>query len=401
MTRQKRAARIRVMLQSMNRRHFTTLALAATSVRATAAPPKLRACIIGHTGRGDYGHDMDIVFAHRGDVEVLAVADPDEKGRANAMQRSGAARGYAGYREMLAKEKPDIVSIGPRWNDQHFEMTKTALETGAHVYSEKPFVRCAADSDVLLALAKQKGLKIGVGYQMRSTPSILLLKQKLDDKSLIGDLCEMRGVGKQDTRAGAEDMVVLACHLYGLMQFFAGDPQWCFSRIETKEGRPITLADKRGAMKENLGGMAGERVHATVGFANSVIGTFISRAELREQTGPYGMTLVGSKGMVRILANIQPKILVLKRNGTTDEWLPWADDPSAHLLDPAKGDQAHVGNQITIDDLLAAIRDNREPHSCGASAAIGNEMVQAAFASALAQSRLKMPLEVRTHPLGD
>ncbi len=382
----------------MNRRHFTALALAATTVRAADAPKKLRAVIIGHTGRGDYGHGMDIVFAHRSDVEVLAVADPDEAGRANAMKSSGAPRGYADYHEMLAKEKPDIVSIGPRWNNQHFAMTKAALEAGAHVYSEKPFVRCAADSDVLLALAKQKGLKIGVAHQMRSTPNILLLKQKLDDKSLIGDLCEMRGVGKQDHRAGAEDMTVLACHLYGLMQFFAGDPQWCFARIETKEGKPITLADKRGALKEDLGGMAGERVHATFGFANSVVGTFISRAELRDQAGPYGMTLVGSKGTVRILANIQPKILVLQRQGTNDTWVNWADDPSAHLLDPAKGDQAHVGNQITIDDLLAAIRENREPHSSGASAAIGNEMVQACFASALAQQRLKLPLEKRTHP---
>ena len=205
----------------MNRRHFTTLVLAASTVRAADAPKKLRAVVIGHTGRGDYGHDMDIVFAHRSDVEVLAVADPDEKGRANAMKRSGAPLGYADYREMLAKEKPDIVSIGPRWNDQHLAMTKAALEVGAHVYGEKPFVRCAADGDVLLALAKQKGLKIGVAHQMRSTPGILLLKQKLDDKSLIGDLCEMRGVGKQDHRAGAEDMTVLACHLYGLMQFYA------------------------------------------------------------------------------------------------------------------------------------------------------------------------------------
>ena len=382
------------MLRTMNRRHFTSLVVTA-SVVAADAPKKFRAAIIGHTGRGDYGHDMDMVFAHRDDVEVLAVADPDETGRANAMKRSGAPRGYADYREMLAKEKPDIVSIGTRWNDQHVAMTTAALEAGAHVYSEKPFVRCAADGDVLLTLAKQKGLKIGVAHQMRSTPGILLLKQRLDDKSLIRELCEMRGVGKQDHRAGAEDMTVLACHLYGLMQFFAGDPQWCFARIETKEGKPITLADKRGALKEDLGGMAGDRVHATFGFATSVIGTFTSRAELREQTGPYGMTLIGSKGMVRILANIQPVIQVLDAN---QAWQQWQDDPGKELVDPKKGDQADIGNQITIDDLLAAIRENREPHSSGASAAIGNEMVQASFASALAQQRLKLPLEKRTHP---
>ncbi|MBL9116202.1 MAG: Gfo/Idh/MocA family oxidoreductase [Verrucomicrobiaceae bacterium] len=388
----------------MTRRDFSTLtaaSLAGSTFGLVQSGARMRAAIIGHTGRGDYGHGMEMVFAHREDIEVVALADPDEAGRAAAAKRCGALKTYADYTEMLAKEKPQIVSIGPRWNDQHHAMTKAALMAGAHVYSEKPFVRAASESDELLKLAREKGLKIGVAHQMRSTPGILRLKEKLDENSLIGDLCEMHGVGKQDHRAGAEDMVVLACHLYGLMQFFAGDPLWCHAQIETKDGRPITLADKRGALKENIGPMAGERVFASYGFKNSVVGTFCSRAELKESTGPYGITLVGSKGSVRILANIQPRILVLTKNGLNHEWNDWKDDPSAHLLDATKGDQAHVGNRLTIDDLISAIKENRGPQSSGASAAIGNEMVQAAFASALAGQRLKLPLEERTHPFGE
>src|SRR5688572_1388256 len=36
-----------------------------------------RAAVIGHTGRGDYGHGMDVLFNDRADCEVVAVADPD------------------------------------------------------------------------------------------------------------------------------------------------------------------------------------------------------------------------------------------------------------------------------------------------------------------------------------
>ena len=38
---------------------------------------KYKAAIIGHTGQGDYGHGLDVVYVDMPDVEVVAVADPD------------------------------------------------------------------------------------------------------------------------------------------------------------------------------------------------------------------------------------------------------------------------------------------------------------------------------------
>ena len=40
----------------------------------------LRAGIIGHTGRGDYGHHLDVSYQWVPDVDVVAVADPDPEG---------------------------------------------------------------------------------------------------------------------------------------------------------------------------------------------------------------------------------------------------------------------------------------------------------------------------------
>ena len=78
-----------------------------------------RAAIIGHTGRGDYGHGLDLVFKDFDQILVVAVADPEEKGREQALQRSQALRQYAGYREMLQSEMPQLVCVAPRWSDQH------------------------------------------------------------------------------------------------------------------------------------------------------------------------------------------------------------------------------------------------------------------------------------------
>src|SRR5256885_16983265 len=81
---------------------------------------KFRVGIIGHTGRGNYGHGHDLVWAQFKDrCEVVAVADADEKGRSEAAKRTQAPQANADYRQMLDEAKPQIVAICPRWLDQH------------------------------------------------------------------------------------------------------------------------------------------------------------------------------------------------------------------------------------------------------------------------------------------
>ena len=43
-----------------------------------------RAAVIGATGRGDYGHAVDVAFTKVSGVEVVAIADADDAGRAAA-----------------------------------------------------------------------------------------------------------------------------------------------------------------------------------------------------------------------------------------------------------------------------------------------------------------------------
>ena len=68
-----------------------------------------RVAIIGHTGRGNYGHFLDRSFEGVEETTVVAVADPDNEGRTKALERTGAQKGYPDYREMLERENPDIV----------------------------------------------------------------------------------------------------------------------------------------------------------------------------------------------------------------------------------------------------------------------------------------------------
>src|SRR4030095_15706249 len=123
------------------------------------------------------------------------------------------ARRYTDYREMLNREKPHLVSVAPRQADQHRDMVKAALESGAHVFCEKPFTTTPAEADELLQLAVQRQLKITVAHQMRMSPGIVRLKQAVGE-GLLGELVELRGYGKQDARAGGEDLMVLGTHIF-------------------------------------------------------------------------------------------------------------------------------------------------------------------------------------------
>ena len=129
----------------MNRRAFlhasaaSLAGLAAAGLRADEpAQAKLRAAVIGHTGRGDYGHGLDVIFTGHPACEVVAIADPDDAGRSKAAARAGAARQYADYREMLAKEKPQLVSVAPRHADQHAAMAVAALTARPAARSSAP-----------------------------------------------------------------------------------------------------------------------------------------------------------------------------------------------------------------------------------------------------------------------
>src|SRR5215471_7143174 len=129
-------------------------------------PTKFRVGIIGHTGRGNYGHGIDSVWAHFKDrCEVVAVADADEKGRAEAAKRVQAPQAYADYRQMLDEAKPQIVAVCPRWLDQHRDMVLAAAQRGMHIYMEKPFCRTLAEADEMVAACDKNHVKLAIAHQ--------------------------------------------------------------------------------------------------------------------------------------------------------------------------------------------------------------------------------------------
>ena len=374
-------------------------AAAATGALGGETPRVYRACVIGHTGRGGYGHGLDLAFQKIPGVQVVAVADPDAMGRQEAARRAGASRSYEDYREMLSKERPDLVAIGPRWVENRLEMVTAAAEVGAHVYMEKPMAASPAEADAIIERAEKRGIKIAIAHQVRVAPAILHLKRLLDE-DLIGDLLVMDARGKEDHRAGGEDLMVLGTHCLYLMRLFAGEASWCSARV-TQDGREVTAADRRAAT-EPLGPVAGDSIHASYAFPGGVEGRFASQKVGPGLGGRFHISLHGSKGVVLVHIDQDPQIYLLldklwSPGKTGSRWQPLPGAPSN--ADPSGLQGAEAANRRIVLDLIRAIETGGESLVSGYEGRKALEMIFAVYASHLAGARAALPLKDRRHPL--
>jgi len=391
----------------MNRRTFittTTTAAAGLAAAAGAAEPggKLRVGVIGHTGRGDYGHGLEKMWLQLPETEIVAVADADAKGLEGALNRLDVARGFADYRKMLVETKPDIVAICPRFVDQHRDMILAAVEAGARgIYLEKPFSRTPAEADEIIAAVEQQKVKLAVAHRTRYHPALAVLAKMIQDGA-IGRVLEIRARGKEDQRGGSLDLWVLGSHLLNLATFFAGKPLACSASV-LQDGRPVTRADvKEGG--EAIGPMAGNEVHARFETAAGYPLFFDSIANAGVPAAGFGLQIIGTKGIIDLRPDLEPVAYLLDGNPFVPVperrgWVPVTaagrgnPEPSADLK---KLIADHV---IPGRDLIAAIREDREP-LCGVrDGALTIEMICAVFEShRLGGQRVMLPLKMRQNP---
>ncbi len=365
---------------------------------------KFRVGIIGATGRGDYGHGLDRAFASAELFDVVAIADAKAEGLKAAGKRLGVNRLYGDYREMLAREKPDIVSIGPRWLTDRLAMVEAAARAGCHIYCEKPFAATLADAHAMAEACRRAGVKLAMAHQFRAMPPV---QKTLADlrAGKFGKLVRLTARPKDDQRGGGEELIVHGTHLFDLMIAFAGPPRWVAGHVSVG-GRDITRADRRQAT-EPVGPVAGDAVTADFGFDHGVSGAFQSRAGLhRAGRGLYGLLLecelaavfVRSPGDVFVYPApvAQPED---PKAGWQKVWVgDWHFTPE-HKPRPST-DWIHRGNQVLVRDLAEAIENDRQPASGLEDVVRVTEMIQGTYSSHLAGgARMALPLKDRTHPL--
>lgn len=382
----------------MHRRRFLSVAALGAVERLSAANPNRRAAIIAHTGRGNYGHGLDTVWNAVDSVELVALADPHPIGREKAQTRLVVAKGYADYREMLAKEKPDLVSVCPRHLDQRAEMLTAAAEAGCHIYQEKPFAANLVDADRIVKAVQTAGVKLQIAHQMRLSPFLLKVVAMVRGGE-IGDVQEVRGRGKEDHRAGGEDLMVLGSHICDVMRIFLGDPKWVFAHVQD-EDEELAASHVR-TPTEPLGPVAGRQIAAMFAFEGGVHGYFSSKATADTHPWRFGTYIYGSKGVIflpnAIYPNGQPWIL------RSPAWVPeggvsW--EPIALRQSESHEEEGYdVANKLMVLDLLDAIDQDRKPACNEIDGRWTIEMISGIYRSQIEGSPVTFPLANRRWPL--
>jgi predicted dehydrogenase len=386
----------------MNRRQLLTV-LATTPLTNFAAEPKLRVAIIGHTGRGNYGHGLDTMWQQIPETEIVAVADADAKGLTNELKKLGCDQGFADYKAMLASVKPEIVAIGPRHVDQHRDMLIAAIQAGARgIYIEKPFCRSIEEVDEVLTAAAKTGTKIAIAHRNRYHPVLPVIAQLIKEGT-IGRVLEMRGRGKEDARGGSLDLWVLGSHVVNVASYFGGAVKACTATV-LQDGKPITKAEVKDG-DEGIGPLAGNEVHARFEMADGTPLFFDSVQNAGAKEAGFGLQIIGTKGLIDFRIDKEPFAHLLVGNPFQPGSEPraWQPITTAGVSKPEP--ITALGKKISSHeaagrDLITAMRENRAPLCDATQGREIIEMISAIFEShRLGGQRVAFPLLIRVNPL--
>lgn len=117
-------------------------------------------------------------------AEVVGGVDPDPA-RQSHWIGGGAGPVYESAEALLERARPEVVVVATP-PGSHAQLCIAALEAGAHVICEKPFVETVAEADLVLAVARRVGRSVAVNHEFRYMPIF----------SVLDDVVGAPGVGR-------------------------------------------------------------------------------------------------------------------------------------------------------------------------------------------------------------
>jgi len=323
-------------------------------------------------------------------VQVVSGADISEEARGRFTADSGVEHTYAEYRELLERERPDVLSICT-WPPTHPEMVEAAAAARVRgVVCEKPMAVDLAGCDRMLAAAEGAGTVLVVGHQRRLQPKFARARA----------LIEEGAIGAPELLCGiaAGDLLTDGTHTVDALRFFAGDApvEWVMGTVDL---RP------REVRQENIGrsGFAAQERAHTVRYGHPVesgaaamlqfAGGLRATLELGicARPGYQRFMLYGAEGAIRVSGDRPAEgepLLQVRRRGSAG----WEE---------IQGVEESNGFAREISLLLDSIERGTPHPLSGRSARMTHEVLMAVFESARRPGRVELPLDVAHSPLED
>ncbi|HKI45606.1 MAG TPA: Gfo/Idh/MocA family oxidoreductase [Balneolales bacterium] len=179
----------------------------------------LKAAVIG-VGNIGY-HHCRILKGMKG-VKLCGLADIDAE-RRNLVSKEFETTGYADYRRLIERERPDFVTIAVPVR-QHFPVASECLKQGIHVLLEKPASDRIEEIEKLISLSETSNCLFTVGHVERFNPAVQALKELIDKDELgtITNLVARRVGGYPPKLTNIGVFVDLAVHDIDVFRYLIG-----------------------------------------------------------------------------------------------------------------------------------------------------------------------------------
>ena len=177
---------------------------------------------VGVIGVGAMGRNHARVYSELNDVQLIGVADINEK-LASSVAQSYECKAHADYNDLL-NETLDAVSIAVP-TTLHKKVALEAIQRGVSILVEKPLADTVENADEIIEAARQSGVKLMVGHVERFNPAIIKLKELISN-GLLGDIISIsaKRVGPYNPRIRDVGIILdLGTHDIDIMFYLYGD----------------------------------------------------------------------------------------------------------------------------------------------------------------------------------
>ncbi|MBM3216113.1 Gfo/Idh/MocA family oxidoreductase [Candidatus Poribacteria bacterium] len=301
-------------------------------------------------------------YQGRGGVSLVAGAEIDEERRRSFGDRFTIPAMYGDYRELLEREKPDIVSICT-WPPLHAEMTVAAAKSGAKaIHCEKPMAVGFGECRAMVDACDRAGVKLVIGHNHRWDANAHRAKE-LVAEGAIGEVWAVYGY------CGDRDLLANGTHVVDQIRFLMDD-----APIKTVIGQI-----DRPSPKIDFGH---EVEHGAIGhfyFENGV------RAIIEQGTmspKPYAFHMVGTEGVISMNAYPGRSMQIINRSGEVTVELP--------SVNPKR---------MEVDALLAWLEGGPPHPARGENCLETHEVLMAIYASSRLHRAITLPFEGDDFPL--
>ncbi len=284
--------------------------------------------------RSPLPHSHAAAFHATPSTMIVAICDLSAKAMTQYDTLWGATAHYSDYREMLAKEQLDLLSIVTP-DHLHADLLVAACAAGVRgIFCEKPIATTLDDADRMLAAAEQSGTKVVVNHTRRFDPFYRQAKW-LIDQGTIGPVRRIVG-----TMAGERAMLFRnGTHLIDTMSYFAAaEPAWVTAEFDQADA-------KYGAEYHGDGGRnpaTDPGMSALLEFTNGI------RAFYNGSKGTatnFEVDLQGELGRIRIGNQLAELSTVVIGGGLATQPLPLSVDLRSGMV-------------IAVEELIALVENN-------------------------------------------